>query len=173
VKATRGWDFRGLALQSHQSSDRARDNRARTKHGVRHKQSLQFDSDESSNLWTQFEGRCCLAGITWYRTGCKRRSQSRMPRLRAGSQVSGIILFYRGGIGAGPEKILNNSISSASRGVSSMAWVNSSGSKGLASSPTLGKTCGGMLRPVPAISSPCFCQRGLFLPQFSQQRHLP
>ena len=33
--------------------------------------------------------------------------------------------------------------------------------------------CGGMLRPVPAISSPCFCQRGLFLPQFSQQRHLP
>ncbi len=38
---------------------------------------------------------------------------------------------------------------------------------------SLGKTCGGMLRPVPAISSPCFCQRGPFLPQFSQQRHLP
>ncbi len=41
-----------------------------------------------------------------------------MPRLHAGSQGSGIILFYRAGSGAGPEKSLNNSISSASRGVS-------------------------------------------------------
>jgi hypothetical protein len=56
-------DFRGLAF--YQSSDRACDNRARTKHGARHKQSLQFDSDESSNLWTQFEGRLLTSWNNW------------------------------------------------------------------------------------------------------------
>lgn len=45
--------------------------------------------------------------------------------------------FYRAGSGAPPDKVLNISINSGSRGVSLMALVNSSGVMGLASSPTI------------------------------------
>ncbi len=77
---------------------------------------ITFDSDESSNLWTQFEGRLLtnwnnlVAGLgasAGVRAACHVYAPGRKGAV-----------FYRAGSGAGPEKILNNSISSASRGVS-------------------------------------------------------